>query len=299
MTSLAAEALSDVWVTTVTPFRSDGSLDLDAAYRHASWLVEQGVKILVPAGNTGEFSSLTAREIGDLTQAVVRAAGERASVFTGVGWSTSYAIDMGERAVAAGAQGVMVHHPAHTYMSTSGLRGYYETIARALDVPIAVYKRGPQLSDDLLTDLVEQLPVVAVKYAIPNPSAFTKVVSKCRADVVWICGVAERWAPFFHLGGARGFSSGIANFMPQQAAELQTALRNGPYEEAMKLRSRFVAFEDLRETNDGAFNVPAVKEAMAQLGLGSRAVREPLSELDQRSRDQVSRLLGTLGLAPA
>jgi len=43
----------------VTPFRDDGSLDLDGAADLARWLVEQGNDGLVVAGTTGEAPTLT------------------------------------------------------------------------------------------------------------------------------------------------------------------------------------------------------------------------------------------------
>ena len=57
----------------VTPFDSNGELDLDAAQRLARWLQDQGNDGLVVAGTTGEAPVLTDRERLDLFAAVVEA----------------------------------------------------------------------------------------------------------------------------------------------------------------------------------------------------------------------------------
>ena len=46
----------------VTPFDSDGSLDLDGAAKLAQWLVDNGNEGLVVAGTTGESPTLTHAE---------------------------------------------------------------------------------------------------------------------------------------------------------------------------------------------------------------------------------------------
>ena len=46
----------------VTPFASDGSVDLDGAAALAAWLVDQGNDALVVTGTTGEVSTLSDAE---------------------------------------------------------------------------------------------------------------------------------------------------------------------------------------------------------------------------------------------
>lgn len=290
--------MATVAVTNVTPFGADGSLDIPSLHDLAVFLVDAGIDVIVPGGNTGEFTSLGIDEAKLVTSTVAKAVGSAAIVVAGVGWSAPIAIDLARHARDAGAHAVMVHHPAHTYINRVGLRRYYEQILDATDLGMVLYKRGPELTDDLIAELVRDPRVIAVKYAVNDLNAFCNLVSSTtRSDVAWLCGTAERWAPFFWLAGAAGFSSGLANFAPELALSMLEALRGGDYSRAMALRGKVAAFEDLRQGNNSANNVPAVKEAMSLLGLCQRTVRDPLCELDDGDRPAVSALIRSLSLS--
>ncbi|NBU55964.1 MAG: 4-hydroxy-tetrahydrodipicolinate synthase, partial [Acidimicrobiia bacterium] len=62
-----------VLTAMVTPFGSDGALDLDAARRLARWLQDHGNDGLVVAGTTGESPVLTDDERLSLFAAVIEA----------------------------------------------------------------------------------------------------------------------------------------------------------------------------------------------------------------------------------
>jgi 4-hydroxy-tetrahydrodipicolinate synthase len=294
------EALAHVVVTNVTPFRPDRTIDYECVARHAQFMVEHGIRVVVPAGNTGEFSSLVPAEIMEVTRTVADAVADRATVVAGVGGATDAAIEMAQYAQSVGAQAIMVHHPTHTYIDRQGIARYYERIIDAVDIGVVLYKRGPALPDPVIAGLAEHERVVAVKYAHPDPNAFERLVRASTADVTWLCGLAERWAPFFHLAGADGFTSGLANFAPHVALDLHAALERGDYAAAMRLRAAVVEFEDLRQIDDSAYNVPAVKEGMRAMGLSDEIVREPLRVLDDEHRQVVARAIAGWGLdAPA
>ncbi|HZU14959.1 MAG TPA: dihydrodipicolinate synthase family protein [Chloroflexota bacterium] len=290
------ERLKTVVVTTVTPLQPDGSIDYATAARHARFLVDHGIQVVVPAGNTGEFASLGLDETHRLVATVVDAVADRAMVLAGVGWSMPIAVDLARRAQDAGAHGIMIHHPVHTYSHPRGLQQYYEKIMDAIDIGVLLYKRGPELPDALVADLVQSDQVIGVKYAENDVNAFTNLVASSDAPVTWLCGTAERWAPFFHLGGAAGFSSGLANFAPEKPLQLHAALSARDYVRAMAIRAELAPFEELRQRHHSANNVPAVKEAMSILGFCDARVRDPLLELDDQESESVRQIVASWGL---
>lgn len=290
--------LKTVLVTTVTPFDDQGSVRYDQLSAHCDYLLENGIEALIPCGNTGEFTSLSREEADKVTAVTVAAVAGRATVIAGVGGSTPVAIDHARAAEDAGADAVMVHHPNHTYIHRLGLLRYYERIIDAIGVSVVLYKRGPELADDVIATLVQDERVIGVKYAVNDVNEFANLVKSSDADVTWICGTAERWAPFFFLAGATSFSSGLGNFAPRKSMELFRLLEAGQYAKAMTARSDIVLFEELRQGNNSANNVSAVKAAMSLLGLCSDTVREPLLSLDDDGRVVVNECVEAWGTRP-
>lgn len=283
--------LADVVVTTVTPFTAEGAVDLDAVARQAEALVGAGIRVLVPGGNTGEFSSLDLDEAVAVVDRVAAAVGTRCTVVAGVGWSSPIAVRLARRMQEAGADAVMVHHPTHTYVHPDGLAGYYERILDAVDIGVVLYKRGPSLRDRVIAELAEHEQVVAVKYAVNDCNAFARLVGVVGDRVMCLCGTAERWAPFFALAGASGFTSGLANVRADLPLEMHDRLRAGDYGAAMQLRDDVVAFEELRQRHDSGNNVPVVKEAMQLLGRDTGVVRDPLVPLSAGDRAELETIL--------
>lgn len=287
--------LATVAVTTITPFDPDGEVDERALTAHCRWLVESGIEALVPCGHVGEYCSLTSAEVARVVEVTAAAAGPGCLVIAGVGGAAREAARQARDAEAAGASAILIHHPTHVHIDRRGLRRYYLDIIDASGLPAIIYKRSHSLDDRLLASLVELEQVVAVKYGVNDPHALSRLTAACRHGVAWMCGTAERWAPFFYLAGARGFFSGAANFAPRQSVALLAALEAGDYPSAMALRTAFVEFEDLREEDASAKNVPAVKSALRLTRGTSSAVRSPLSELTTEDDVRVSAYLASLG----
>jgi len=84
------ERLKAVFVTTVTPFDASGAVDYGRVGANAEYLVDSGIAVLVPCGNTGEFTSLSLDEAKRVTAATVEAVAGHAAVIAGVGWSLPF-----------------------------------------------------------------------------------------------------------------------------------------------------------------------------------------------------------------
>jgi 4-hydroxy-tetrahydrodipicolinate synthase len=278
--------LRGLWATTVTPFRPDGQVDVDAVRAHTSFLVGRGVERLVPGGNTGEFSSLTPEEVVAVT-AATREAASGAVVVTGVGGPLPTALELTAEAFAAGVDGVMVHHPTHTHVVERGLEEYYRRIAAAADGCVLAYKRTHRVPDALLVALARGGVIQGVKYAVNDLPAFQRA-REAAPEVEWICGTAELWAPFFHLLGARGYTSGLVNAAPELAVSMEAALREGDIARAMELRELARAFEELRAEDDAAKNVPAVRSATTLAGFATGPPRPPLAPLEEADERRVA-----------
>ncbi len=294
------QACESVVTINVTPFGADGAIDLDAYAAVLDRCVVAGIDVVTANGNTGEFYALDRAEQSAAVRATVETNAGRAVVLAGVGHSAKEAAAEAVEAQTAGAQGVMVHQPVHPYQSTEGWVEYHRQVARAVpDLGVVCYVRSPLLKADAFLRLAEVCPnVVGVKYAVPDPIGLADLVGKVGGDrLVWSCGLAESWAPYFWLSGARGFTSGLATVAPEHSLALLDRLRAGHFGEAVALWRRLRPFEDLRARRSSALNVSVVKEALAQLGLCRPDVRPPISPLSEEERAEVRTILADLVVA--
>jgi 4-hydroxy-tetrahydrodipicolinate synthase len=201
---------------------------------------------------------------------------------------------MGRFARQAGAQALMIHQPIHPYQSADGWVAYHQAIAESLpELGIVPYVRDASVSGAMLRQLAERCPnLIGVKYAVANPMQFAAVVQAVGPDrLAWVCGLAEGWAPFFWVGGARGFTSGLVNIRADLSLRMLSSLRDGDFAGAMRVWSLIKPFEDLRARGNNANNVPAVKAALAELGLCGATVRPPISELSPAEVGEVRAIL--------
>ena len=286
--------LDTVVAVPPTPFLEDGALDEVGFGRVLSRGVDGGLRAFTIAGNTGEFGALSADEIVRLVDVAAATLAGRAALLVGVGGDRSTARRVASKAASAGAFGVMVHEPPGPFRSSDGwVRYHAELAAAAPGLAIVPYIRDAAIGPRDLGALVAAAPnVVAVKYAVPDPVRFAELVTR-GPMVLWICGLAERWAPFFWPAGATAFTSGLALVEPRLALELLAHLRGGRRSEALAAWRLIEPFEALRARNSGVANIPAIKEALAlRIGIG-RTVRPPISELGSDDRREISRILAS------
>jgi 4-hydroxy-tetrahydrodipicolinate synthase len=293
-------ALQTVVAIPVTPFDDGDAVDEAAYAAVCERMVDNGITALTPNGNTGEFYSLSDDEAARCLAVVLRCVGDRVLVVPGVGHDVARAAAMARAAQRAGAPAVMVHQPVHPYRSVRGWVDYHRAVSDAApEVGIVSYVRDPAITEDALMALAQACPrLVAIKYAIPDVFALQRAIAKVgQSRVAWICGLAERWAPFHWLSGARGFTSGLANVAPGLSVQLLELLAAGAMDEAMQLWRLIVPMEQIRARRHDANNVSAIKEALAQLSLTSARVRPPISELDDDERKEIAGLLAAWGVA--
>ncbi|MGW3955815.1 dihydrodipicolinate synthase family protein [Streptomyces sp. NPDC004752] len=274
--------LSTVVAIPVTPFEADGSVDWPTHAALVRRLVEHGVEVITPNGNTGEFYTLSEAEARRAVESTVSATQGRAEVMVGVGKDIASARTAARHARSAGAGSVMVHQPVHPYRSAEGWIDYHGEIADSVpELGVVLYVRDPRVTGAHIRALAERSPnLVGVKYAVPDPVHFASVARDAGlARLAWIAGLAELSAPGYWAVGATGFTSGLVNVVPRLSIALLEALRAGDYERAMTLWETVRPFEELRAADASADNVAVIKEALAQLGLSGRDVRPPSRRL--------------------
>jgi 4-hydroxy-tetrahydrodipicolinate synthase len=289
--------LDTVQLVPATPFSDDGrQVRYDELGRFVQSVAQAGISVLIPAAGTGEFHSLSADEVIGCMEAT-RLAAPNAVVIAPIGLSVAHAVRIAQRSAEIGAEALLLMPPIHPYLSDAGFHDYFQAIAEAVSLPILAYKKGPVPSDQLLTELGQAGRLAGVKYAVNDLDAFTRFADANRGRLGLYCGTAERFAPFFHLAGATGYTSGLGNIVPRLTLSMQTALQAGNYSESMRLLSLVRPIEDFRAMAGDSYNITAIKAGLNIAGWNFGPPRPPQRQLSseelQRLRSLVEPMLAS------
>jgi 4-hydroxy-tetrahydrodipicolinate synthase len=287
-------ALGELLTAIVTPFRRDGSVDLDAFRALARHLVANGSDGLVVTGTTGEAPTLSDEERFELYAAAVDEVGDRATVVAGTGtYSTAHSVHLTERAHELGVDGVLVVTPYYSKPTVPGIVEHYRAVAAATDRPVVVYNIPARvvlnLEPSTIAQLAELENVTAVKQA-NDDLAQARAIVELGLDLY--AGDDDLVLPFLELGGVGGICV-HTHVVGPPVHELVQRFRGGDVEGARRLAAELQPALDLLRVTT---NPIAIKAALELLGHDVGGLRLPLVEATEDERAGVRACLDRLGL---
>ena len=135
---------------------------------------------------------------------------------------------LARQAEAAGATGILMLPAAYGSAPDDGMLAYYGGIARSVDIGVLPYARDwAVFSPDLLARLAEVPNVVAYKDGSVDLRSWARLRARVGDRLVWVGGVGDDMVHTYFAAGAEGFTSSVANFMPEVALELFEAANGG------------------------------------------------------------------------
>lgn len=282
----------------VTPFDTQDAIEANKLDPIINRAVDAKVDILVANGNTGEFYSLQSHEAEQMMHAVVEKVAGRIPVVNGVGRSVGEACELARASKIAGVDAIMVHQPPDPFAAPRGVLDYIQRVADAADgLPLMLYLRNDAIGIDTIAKLTEIPGVAGVKWATPSPMKLAQAIRTCAPEIVWVCGLAETWAPIMYAVGAQGFTSGLINIWPARSVAILDALRAGDYAKAMLLIGEIEEFENIRAEELNGTNVTGVKAALQLLGEDCGPTRAPAAwPLTPAQQTRLQTLLQGAGL---
>ena len=281
----------------VTPFKADGSVDLDGAQALASHLVDDlDHDGLVINGTTGESPTKTDDEDVAVLRAVIQAVGDRATVVAGVGTNdTAHSVGAARAAAAVGAHAVMAVTPYYNRPPQLGVLAHFHAIADATDLPMITYdipkRTGTGIETDTFVRIAEHPRIVANKDAKGDIEAAQWVMA--RTDLAWYSGDDALNLPLLSVG-AVGVISVVGHLVGDRVAQMLRAVREGDLELARKINN------SLLPVYTGVFRaqgVVTIKAALAHLGLPAGPVRLPLLDATPEQCQQLWRDLSAGGVS--
>lgn len=285
---MTAAPFGTVLTAMVTPFREDGSVDLDAVQKVAKHLVDNGNDGVVVSGTTGESPTTTGAEDGETLAAVKDAVGDRAKVVAGVGTNdTRHSIELAEQAAKVGADGLLLVTPYYNKPSQAGVLNHFRQVVGATDVPVMLYdvpgRTATRIALETYAAAKDWESVVAVKDATGDLARTAQLV-----DLGYTVYSGDDVNTLGYLAyGAVGVVSVVGHVAGPQLKAMIEAFLAGDHAEARRIHTRLVpAFEAVMGVPN--YGATTAKAALELLGvLSNRAVRSPLVPLDD---DEVAAL---------
>ncbi|WEN14338.1 4-hydroxy-tetrahydrodipicolinate synthase [Rhodanobacter sp. AS-Z3] len=280
----------------VTPFMSDGALDLAAFGRLLDYQIAGGTQALVVAGSTGEAHMLEHEEFERLLAFALERVNGRVPVIAGTGEAgTAKTVALTRRAAALGADAALVVAPFYVRPTQEGLRRHYLDVAEHGDLPILLYnvptRTGCDIQPETAAALRDHPMIVGIKEARGDLQRISALAELVRADFVYLSG-DDGTAGQAMLAGAAGTISVVANLVPRAFRALCDAATDG---DSTGTAACHAALEPLVEALNCAPNPIAVKAGLPVLGLGLALPRLPLVELnDGPDRARLHQALSSL-----
>jgi 4-hydroxy-tetrahydrodipicolinate synthase len=291
------DVLGEVLTAIVTPFRRDGSVDLDAFRGLCEHLLDNGSDGIVVTGTTGEAPTLSDDERMSLYAAAVDTVGDRGVVIAGTGTNaTAHSVHLTEQAHALGVDGFLVVTPYYNKPPQRGIVAHVEAIAAATDRPRIFYDIPSRVVVDAEPETISRLAEIenvrAVKQAKPSLDAARHVVA-CGLDLY--AGDDDLVLPFLEVGGVGGVCV-HTHVVGPRVKEMITRFREGDLEGARALDEELRPSIELLRVQS---NPIAIKKALQLLGHDVGGLRLPLVEADEDETAAIRDCLGRLGLLAA
>lgn len=284
----------------ITPFRADGSVDLEAYRALIESQIEAGIEGLVPCGTTGEAATLSPEEHLLVVRTCVEQVKRRVPVIAGAGANaTARAIDLHRQIAELGVDGALHVTPWYNKPTQEGLYRHFRSVAEASPLPVMLYnvpsRTGVDLAPETVFRLVRELPqVVAIKEATGSVSRAQELLAglaDLRPDFAVLSGEDGFILPLLAMGG-HGVVSVISHLCASELVAMRRAFLAGDHTAAQRIAREV---NPLVSTLFFRANPIPVKTALAMRGQCEESFRLPLCPLAAGEKEELQRRLTEAG----
>ncbi len=284
----------------ITPFKRDGSLDLDTLRRLVRFQLHEGIHFLVPCGTTGETPTLEPDEYLAVIRTVVEEVQGRVPVVPGVtGNYTAKVASMAREVGSLGVQAILSAAPYYNKPTQEGLYRHFTTIAEAAGIPVVLYNVPGRTSSNIEPATVARLAkipnIIGIKEASGSITQQMEVLAQVPSGFRVLSGDDAFTFPLMALGGV-GIISVASNEVPGPMSRLVELMLDGKIEEARKLHFELLP---LMQINFIESSPIPVKAALAMMGMVEEVYRLPLVPLKSENRVRLEKVLEAQGLLAA
>lgn len=289
-----------VFANLLTAFTPDGNAFNPSAQRdYVEWVLARKVHGVSVQLSSGEFGFMTSDERAAVIDSVARTVNQRVPVLAGVSeLSLRDTCELAKRAEGSGVSAVMVMPRSYFVLSEPEVLNYFETVLRAVTIPVGIYNNPSATDIDISAALYEKIValdparITVSKDGSGDLSRTSDVLSRCK-DFSYLQGHARLMLDSL-LQGAPGSDFVLASLLPGHFLAIYDNVVSGNVEQARAAHDRLLPLFGLMKKYD----VTRLAKAIAPMfGLNVGPHRLPVLPLPDADRAEIHRVVGELGPA--
>ncbi len=283
------ENLQGSIVAIVTPFKSNGEIDLDTFDDLIEFHINSGTDGIVVCGTTGETPTLSDVEDAQMIERCVKKVNGRVPVIAGTGSnSTADSIKYSKTAVELGADALLVVAPYYNKPSRRGIYKHFSQIAKNVNAPIILYnvpgRTGSVIEPATAVELARNFEnIVAIKEAGGDMNVFAELLAT-RPEGFKVYSGDDFLSFSANCMGTDGCISVVANLIPEDFHKMMKLSLAGDLSAARVLFFKYRALMELMFLES---NPLPVKTALALMGKVNEVFRAPLCAMEDENREQL------------
>ncbi len=281
----------------VTPFTSDGKINVSALRKLTNYLIEGGVHGLFPVGSQGEFYALTFDEKKKVIETVVEETRGRVPVYAGTGAiTTREAIALTKMAEGAGVSAASVLTPFFIHPNENELFEFYSAIAKSTRLPLLLYnnpgRTGVSISANFAVRASKIDNIVGIKDSSGDLTLTAEYIRRTDSTFSVLAGRDTLIYGTLCYGG-KGSIAATANVAPKILVEIYEAFKAGDMKRSLEAQFRLAP---LRLAFDlGTFPV-VIKEALNLIGIEAGVGVPPVGGIKPEAKEELKKILKEMGL---
>lgn len=285
--------LKGTGVAIVTPFNEDKSVDYTSLEKLVNYLISNGIDYLVVQGTTGESVTLSKQEKEDTLAFIIKINNGRLPIVLGIGGNcTNTVVEAFTNTNITGVDAILSVSPYYNKPTQEGIYQHYKAIAEVSKLPIILYNVPGRTSSNILPATTLRLAndfdnIIAVKEASGNLEQCMEIIKNKPSNFLVISGDDALTLPMIASGGD-GVISVIANAFPKGFSDMVNASLKNDIELARTLHYKYFEMIHFLFVEG---NPAGVKVALKELGVTGNAVRLPLVNVSDDTKNKIKELM--------
>ncbi|SHK27055.1 4-hydroxy-tetrahydrodipicolinate synthase [Maribacter aquivivus] len=288
-------------VALITPFKEDGTVDVEALRRVVAYNIEGNIDYLVVLGTTAESVTLSKAEKQLVMQTVEEANKGALPLVIGIGGNNTMAlVEELKSADLSAYDAILSVSPYYNRPTQEGIYQHFAALSDASPLPIILYNVPGRTGSNMLPETVVRLAkkfdnIIAVKEACGDMTQVQELISKRPEGFLVLSGDDITALPTIVAGGD-GVISVIGQGLPEEFSKMVHEGLDGNTEVAYSYHYKM---QDGMKLIFEEGNPAGIKVIFEYLGLAKPFVRLPLITASDALKHRIVSFMESMIRIPA